>query len=189
MSSPSSSTSADTRLPMSVEDLEEHEESDEDPDDTGQRADALRGELARIAVEQALSRCRARRSSRRRSVPSAKRPSESTPQAPLTPWTAIAPTGSSIFSVRSTKSTATTTSTPAIAADDHRRHAVDEGARRGDRDQPGQHAVDHHAGIRLAELQPDEEHRATARRPCRPAWCWWRRRRCAGRRRPASSRG
>src|SRR6185369_12461022 len=36
------------------------------------------------------------------------------PHAPLTPWTLIAPTGSSIFT-RSKKNTLTTTSTPATA--------------------------------------------------------------------------
>ena len=55
MSRPSSSTSADTRLPMMrVENLEEDVEDDEDPDETGQRADALRRKLTGIAVEQAL---------------------------------------------------------------------------------------------------------------------------------------
>ena len=48
-------------------------------------------------------------------LPSAKRPSDSTPQAPLTPWTEMAPTGSSTFSVPSTKNTATQTSTPEMA--------------------------------------------------------------------------
>ena len=37
------------------------------------------------------------------------------PKAPLTPWTAMAPTGSSILSLVSMKSAATTTSTPAMA--------------------------------------------------------------------------
>jgi hypothetical protein len=45
-------------------------------------------------------------------VPSANNPTASTPQAPLAPWTLMAPTGSSIFSL-SKKLTLTMTSTPA----------------------------------------------------------------------------
>src|SRR5436309_5495590 len=46
-------------------------------------------------------------------VPSAKSPSERIPHRPLTPWTEIAPTGSSMRSRASMKNTATHTSTPA----------------------------------------------------------------------------
>ena len=45
-------------------------------------------------------------------TPSAKRPRERTPHAPFTPWTEIAPTGSSTFKVRSTKKTDQQTRTP-----------------------------------------------------------------------------
>src|SRR5207244_1160192 len=45
--------------------------------------------------------------------PSAKSPSERIPHSPLTPWTEIAPTGSSMRSRASMKNTATHTSTPA----------------------------------------------------------------------------
>ena len=62
-------------------------------------ADALGDELAGVAVEQAAAPCRRRRSSRRRSCRRRRARGDSTPQAPLTPWTATAPTGSSILSV------------------------------------------------------------------------------------------
>src|SRR5205823_7248987 len=47
-------------------------------------------------------------------VPSANRPSDRMPHNPLTPWTEIAPTGSSMRSLPSMKNTATQTNTPAI---------------------------------------------------------------------------
>src|SRR5688572_1952668 len=47
-------------------------------------------------------------------LPLAKMPTASTPNVPQTPWTEMAPTGSSIFALRSQKYTASTTSTPAM---------------------------------------------------------------------------
>jgi len=49
-------------------------------------------------------------------VPSESRPTERTPQRPLEPWTAMAPTGSSILSFRSTKKTTSTTRMPAASS-------------------------------------------------------------------------
>ena len=48
-------------------------------------------------------------------LPLATSPTESTPRRPQTPWTEIAPTGSSIFSLRSMKNTASITTTPAMS--------------------------------------------------------------------------
>src|SRR5882672_6783416 len=47
-------------------------------------------------------------------VPSAKMPTDRTPQRPFAPWTEIAPTGSSILSLRSMKNTDSTTMMPEI---------------------------------------------------------------------------
>ena len=71
----------------------------------------------------------------------------------------MAPTGSSTLSVRSMKSDRHHDEHAGDGADEHGDDAVDEGARRGDRDQAGQHAVDHHARVGLAEAYPHVEHR------------------------------
>ena len=92
----------------------------------------------------------------------AKRPTQIVPKTPQTRCTESAPTGSSSFTL-SKKSTAKTTSTPAIETDDHRAADAHEGARRGDRDQAGETAVQDHAEVGLAEQEPRGEGRAHGR--------------------------
>ena len=102
-----------------VRELEETERGREDEQDVGDNADDLRDELAGVAEQQAAHRAGDAVPARRRSVPSANRPSASAPQAPHTPCTAIAPTGSSMRKRISIHDTAQTTSRPATSADQH----------------------------------------------------------------------
>ena len=124
--------------------------------------------LRGIAVEQAAHAvgavlvdhrpCGPRRSSRRRTCRWRRGRRESTPQRPLTPWTEMAPTGSST-PMRSQKKTLTTTSTPAIAPMRTAAQRIDEGAGRRDGHQAGEHAVAHHRRVGLHALDHHD-------RPC-----------------------
>ena len=60
--------------------------------------------------------------------------------------------------LRSTKNTDSMTSDAGDQADDRRRPRGDEGARRGDRDEAGEHAVGHHARVGLAGALRDPQH-------------------------------
>ena len=122
------------------DDLEEDEEQREDPDDAGDRADCLRGELRRVAVEQALDRA-----------------------GHAVPAVAIGAVGEqadrqhaerAADAVHRDRADRIVDLQHAVdeehrlddqhagdGADDDRRHAVDERARRGDRHQPGEQAV------------------------------------------------
>ena len=77
---------------------------------------------------------------------------------PPTPCTEIAPTGSSM-PLRSKKNTDSTMSTAAIEPMHRRRPRLHERARRGDRHEAGEHAVDHHARVGLAHPLHAVEHR------------------------------
>ena len=92
--------------------------------------------------------------------PSAKIPTASTPNAPQTPCTEIAPTGSSTprFSMNHTR---LDDDDAGDDADDRRRPRLHERARRRDRNEAGEHAVGHHPGIGLLSA------RATAPRTSR----------------------
>ena len=106
-------------------------------------------------------------------------PTQSTPNEPPTPWTEMAPTGSSMprFSKKPMASMTITAATMPMTRGGPRLH---EGARRRDRDQAGEHAVGHHPGIGLARRGPRSStcrpwRRTQQRWPCSP-----RRRRSGG---------
>ena len=85
----------------------------------------------------------------------ANRPTQMVPKTPLKRWTGTAPTGSSIFSLSSSFTAQTTispASRPMIEGGLHRH----ERARRRDRHQAGQAAVDRHAEVGLAVPDPVE---------------------------------
>ena len=136
-------------------------------------ADQLRHQLAGVAVEQARSPSRSRRSRsrrscwcRRRTGPPRSRPTGRWRRAPRS-----RPPDRPPSCLRSTNSTDRQTSTPAIRPMITDAHRVDEAARRGDGHQPGQQPV---AGSwRRPACRSASTCRASRRScpPCRPAWC------------------
>ena len=159
-SRPENSTSAFTRLPM------KRSVSRKNPYATGKTnrmlvtdADHLRDELAAGRRTGGRAPGRRRRSSRSPYVPSAKRPSASAPQAPHTPCTANAPTGSSMRKRISTQDTARTTSRPATRPIRTAAAGLTNAHGRGDRHQAAEQAVAGHRDVGLAQAVPDEDQR------------------------------
>ena len=95
------------------------------------------------------------------SAGTAKIPVASVPQTPARPCTETAPIGSSTRS-RSTPSTPSTAIEPATAPITIAAHGATKPARRGDRDERGDHAVQHHREVGL--LDHDPRHRDGAER-------------------------
>ena len=148
---PSSSTTTSGFGPKRSEDA--HGQGGHRPDPRTRRPRmpiALRHECLPFAVATARTPCRD-------AVPAVavaavrEQPSEIMPQAPHTPCTDEAPTGSSILSTPSMNSAETTTSMPGDEADEDRRGRRHERARGRDGHHAREHAVAQHADVGRAE--------------------------------------
>ena len=140
----------------------------------GDEAEGLHAELVEAAACRRARPCRC--ASFAASAGTANRPVASVPQTPARPCTATAPIGSSI-PIRSTQQ-------HADDGDRRRRRSRsrcgprrDEAARGGDRDERGDHAVQHHRDVRLARARATRRRSRRARR--RPPRGWWSARRSA----------